>query len=110
MLGDVRSLGWLVSTYRAVPTGEGDLSTRVHSLNISAIEYKAKAEAIVLTRQSSWLYTLAFEIVICDDEPTSKASVLWPPAESPALLSMVMEFCQLSESSARPLRCKLRTS
>lgn len=42
-------------------------------------------------KQSSWFCTLAFEIVTPFELPTSNASVLWPPAESPAELSIVIE-------------------
>lgn len=44
----------------------------------------------LMARQSSWFLTLALEMVIPLELPTSNASVLWPPPESPAELSMVM--------------------
>ena len=45
----------------------------------------------LIAKQSSWFFTLAPLIVIEVEEPTSKASVLWPRSSvSPAELSMVI--------------------
>jgi len=46
---------------------------------------------LLTARQSSWLYTVALLMMMFEDEPTPKASVLWPPFVSPRLLSMVTE-------------------
>jgi hypothetical protein len=45
----------------------------------------------LMARQSSWFVMLAWEMVMSEELPTSKASVLWPPVgPSPAELSIVM--------------------
>lgn len=45
----------------------------------------------LMARQSSWFWMLAPVMVTPVEDPTSKASVLWPRApESPAVLSILM--------------------
>jgi hypothetical protein len=45
----------------------------------------------LIAKQSSWFFTTAPEIVISEEEPISKPSVLWPREPvSPAESSMVM--------------------
>lgn len=50
---------------------------------------KAMVVPELTARQSSWFRILALEIVTPVEEPTSKASVLWP-SETPFLLFIVM--------------------